>query len=289
MKRVLITGANSYVGTNVEKWLMKEPENFYVETLDMRDPNWKNYDFSKFDVVFHVAGIAHIKETKKNRELYYKVNRDLAVETAIKAKISGIKHFIFMSTMSIFGLDSGIIDDKTIIKPKSAYGISKHNAEIIINGIVDQDFGVTILRPPMIYGPKTPGNYAQLSRTVKKIRVFPNINNKRSFIYIEHFCEFVKYVILTSIQGTFHPQNKYLLGTKDLIFQISKQSGIKIHFSNILKLISVFKFSRIVRKVFGSLYYDDSIYTSVERTIVDKATLYSFEETIRRTESNRDL
>ena len=64
MKRVLITGAQSYVGINVRKWLMNKPEKFHVETLDMRDANWKNFDFSKFDVVFHVAGIAHVKEKK---------------------------------------------------------------------------------------------------------------------------------------------------------------------------------------------------------------------------------
>ena len=56
MKKVLITGANSYIGTNVEQWLLKEPDKYHVETLDMKDPNWINFDFSKFDVVFHVAG-----------------------------------------------------------------------------------------------------------------------------------------------------------------------------------------------------------------------------------------
>jgi nucleoside-diphosphate-sugar epimerase len=75
LKRVLITGANSYVGTNVEKWLMKEPDKFYVETLDMKDPNWRNFDFSKFDVVFHVAGIAHVSTKKSMKDLYYKVNQ----------------------------------------------------------------------------------------------------------------------------------------------------------------------------------------------------------------------
>ena len=90
MKRVLITGANSYVGTNVEKWLMKEPDKYYVETLDMKDPNWREFDFSKFDVVFHVAGIAHVSKKKSLKELYYKVNTNITVKTD---KISKTKFF----------------------------------------------------------------------------------------------------------------------------------------------------------------------------------------------------
>src|SRR5690554_777205 len=162
MKRVLITGANSYIGTNVEKWLLKEPDKYHVETLDMKDPNWMNFDFSKFDVVFHVAGIAHIKETKKNRDLYYKINRDLAVETAKKAKNSGVRQFIFLSSMSVYGIDKGVISKDTIPKPKSAYGKSKYEAENEIRSIETDSFIVTILRPPMVYGYKSPGNFQKL-------------------------------------------------------------------------------------------------------------------------------
>src|SRR5690606_12783164 len=131
MKRVLITGANSYIGMSVEKWLLKQPDKYSVETLDMKDPNWVNFDFSKFDVVLHVAGIAHIKQTKKNKDLYYRVNRDLAVDTARKAKEAGIKQFVFLSTMSVYGKVTGIIKDDTIPNPKDAYGKSKYEAEVL--------------------------------------------------------------------------------------------------------------------------------------------------------------
>ena len=88
MKRVLITGANSYVGTNVERWLKKYPDEFEVDTVGTFNDEWKTADFSRYDVVFHVAGIAHQKETKENAHLYYEVNKDLAIETAKKAKES---------------------------------------------------------------------------------------------------------------------------------------------------------------------------------------------------------
>jgi hypothetical protein len=118
MKRILITGKNSYIGTSVEKWLLKEPEKYSVDTIDMLNESWREHDFSKYDVVFHVAGIAHIKETKNNRNLYFKINRDLAYETALKAKQDGVKQFIFLSSMSVYGIEKGIIDKNTSLNPK---------------------------------------------------------------------------------------------------------------------------------------------------------------------------
>ena len=95
MKRVLITGKGSYIGSYFRDYLKEFPNDYYVEELDVRDDSWKQFDFSKFDVVYHVAGIAHIKETKENASLYYKVNRDLAVEIAKLSKSYGVKHFIW--------------------------------------------------------------------------------------------------------------------------------------------------------------------------------------------------
>lgn len=130
MKRVLITGANSYIGMSFEKWMAKmHPGEFEIDTVDMVGDGWREKDFAGYDVVFHVAGIAHIKENKKNKHLYYEINRDLAVKTAKKAKMAGIRQFIFMSTMSIYGMDTGVITKSTLPQPKNSYGDSKMQAE----------------------------------------------------------------------------------------------------------------------------------------------------------------
>ena len=90
MKRILITGANSFVGTNIEKWLIREPEQFQVDTVDTMNEAWKKADFTKYDVVFHVAGIAHVNPKLEMAPLYYKVNRDLTIEIANWAKEHGV-------------------------------------------------------------------------------------------------------------------------------------------------------------------------------------------------------
>jgi nucleoside-diphosphate-sugar epimerase len=284
LKKVLITGANSYVGTNVEKWLMKEPENFYVETLDMKDPNWTSFDFSRFDVVFHVAGIVHKKVTKETKDLYYKVNQDLAIEVAEKSKKSGVKRFIFMSTMSVYGLNRGAIHNKTPLNPKTEYGKSKRNAEIEIETLQNENFKVAILRPPLIYGPNSIGNYVFLSNFVKKYKIFPKIDNKKSFIFIDHFCEFIKLIIFSNKSGIFHPQNSFLMSTTSMVEEIKKITKKKIIISKIFNFVLLFKFLNKVSKVFDSLYYDNTLYSDLETDMIQRSSILTFSETIQMTE-----
>ncbi len=257
MKRVLITGANSYVGTNVEKWLMKEPDKYYVETLDMKDPNWKDFDFSKFDVVFHVAGIAHRKVKKRNKEIYYLINRDLAINTASKAKNQGVNHFIFMSSMSVYGKSEGVITKNTIETPISDYGISKLQAEVELKKLNSESFTVSIIRPPMIYGYKAPGNFNSLIKFSKYLFLVPSIRNKRSMIFVDNFAITIKYIIDKKNIDYALVQDKEYVNTIDLIFKIRKVLGKKTFKSTVLGyLLLIFKRIRFVKKVFGSLYYD---------------------------------
>lgn len=276
MKRILITGQNSYIGSSLEKWLMKEPKNYQVDTINMRDESWKEKDFSTYDVVFHVAGIAHVKETKANRDLYYKVNRDLAYETAQKAKSDGVKQFIFLSSMSVYGLETGTINENTPTKPNSAYGKSKLEAEKLINSLVDELFIVTILRPPMVYGKDCKGNYPRLANLALKTPIFPKVNNKRSMIYIDNLSNFIKQIIDNCSEGLFFPQNAEYVNTSDMVGLIAKAHGKKIKMTKVFNpLLKIIRLS-IVKKVFGDLVY--------EYRMFNVANLVSMEDSIELTE-----
>lgn len=255
MKKILITGANSYIGTSLERWLSKEPEKYTVDTVDMIGDSWKQKDFSGYDVVFHVAGIAHVKETKKNKELYYKVNRDLSYETARKAKKEGIKQFIFLSSMSVYGLEKGIIDENTPLNPKTNYGKSKLQAERLIVPLSDENFKVAVLRPPMVYGKGCKGNYRRLAKLALKTPIFPNIHNKRSMIYIDNLCEFIRLLIDDCSSGIFFPQNEEYVCTSEMVKLIAETHGKKVLmtklFNPLIRLLSI----STVNKVFGDLVY----------------------------------
>lgn len=259
MKRVLITGKNSYIGTSLEKWLMREPNKYKVDTVDMKDGLWKEKDFSQYDVVFHVAGIAHIKETRDNQDLYYKVNRDLAYEAAQKAKQDGVEQFIFLSSMSVYGIKNGVIHKNTPLNPNSVYGKSKIEAEDLINHLQDDSFTVATLRPPMVYGKGCRGNYPRLAGLALKTPIFPNVDNKRSMIYIDNLSEFVKQLIDNRSGGLFFPQNAEYVNTSEMVRLIAEAHGKKIVmtklFNPLLRLLNV----STVNKVFGDLAYEMSM------------------------------
>lgn len=284
MKNILITGKNSYIGISVENWLMKEPDKYKVDTIDMKDGLWKDKDFSKYDVVFHVAGIAHVSYGPKMEDLYYKVNRDLAIETAEKAKAEGVKQFIFMSSIIVYGDSSSnkrIIDRNTVPAPSNFYGNSKLQAEEGIKQLESDDFKVVVLRPPMIYGKGSKGNYPKLANMAKKIPVFPDIDNERSMLHIDNLCEFIKIMIDHEESGLYFPQNKEYVKTSELVKAIAEVHGKKIimtkFFNPVLKLMFGIG---IVNKVFGNLMYDKSM------SEYDKANyiIRDFRESIELTE-----
>ena len=262
MKRVLITGANSYVGTNVEKWLMKEPDKFYVETLDMKNPNWKEFDFSSFDVVFHVAGIAHVSTKKSMKDLYFKVNRDLAIETAIKAKESGVKQFIFMSSMIIYGKENNIGNFKHInikkYKPINDYGKSKLEADLFIQNLGDINFKITSIRSPVVYGDNCKGNYQLLEKLALKLALLPDIKNYRSMLNIDRLSLALRNIIFYQIVGVVYPQDEIYQSTFNIMVNSRIKYGKKVRKTKIFNFIIIILsyFFPIIKKAFGNKTYD---------------------------------
>ena len=266
MKKILITGANSYVGQSVENHLKNWPEAYRVDTLDMIGESWREFSFQGYDAVFHVAGIVHQEKTKNDpaqAELYDRVNVRLAVEAAQKAKSEGVKQFVFMSSASVYGLSAPIgkvvmITKDTPLKPVDHYGISKAKAEEELNRLKGEGFCLTILRPPMIYGKGCKGNYQTMAKLAKKLPVFPYVRNQRSMLYMENLAEFVRMVIDDEAEGVYCPQNKEYTNTSDMVNLIAHANGkgiLMIHgFAWALKILS--RFTGIVDKAFGSLCYD---------------------------------
>ena len=262
MKRILITGKNSYVGTSVENWLNKSEGAYQINSIDMHGDQWKSHDFSQYDVVFHVAGIAHVSSnpSKDEAELYYRVNRDLAIETAKKAKAEGVSQFIFMSSIIVYGdvkETNGKITKDTIPNPKNAYGDSKLQAEQGLKPLQSKDFNIAILRPPMIYGPNSKGNYQKLVKFARISPIFPNYPNKRSMLHIDNLSEFIKQLIDNNQNGLFFPQNKEYVCTSQMVKDLAYEQGKKIYLTKIFNpLISGLKNVNVINKVFGDLYYD---------------------------------
>lgn len=279
MKRILITGKTSYIGVNLKVWLEQYPDKYQVESISVRDNSWKNMSFSGYDVVVHVAGLAHIREKKHNTPLYYSVNRDLAFEIAVKAKDAGVNHFIFFSSMSVFGVSNGVITKNTVPNPVNHYGKSKLEAENLINSLANESFRIAILRPPMVYGYGCKGNYPKLAKLANLTPVFPRIDNKRSVIYIDNLSDCICCIVDGSKTGFFHPQNSSYVSTGKIVEQIALVRGRKVIFTKLFNgLIRIGTLHiDFLNKVFGTLVYDWDISIACE-------TL-SFADSITRTEN----
>ena len=290
MKKILITGANSYIGTSFEKYIKDNyPEQYEIDTVDMIGDGWREKSFSGYDSVFHVAGIAHSDSGKISAEkekLYYAVNTDLTIETAKKAKADGAGQFIFMSSAIVYGESAPIGKDKLITKdtpvsPANCYGDSKVQAENGIRPLNGENFKVVILRPPMIYGKGSKGNYPLLAKFALKTPVFPYVKNERSMLYIGNLCEFVRLMIENEESGIFWPQNAEYSNTSELVKLIAEAHGKRVRlvkgFGWALKLLS--HMTPIVNKAFGSLRYDMGMsgYLAEYRNI-------NLADTIRKTE-----
>ncbi|MBP2114398.1 NAD-dependent epimerase/dehydratase family protein [Paenibacillus silagei] len=262
-KRILITGKGSYVGTSLMKWLDQWPSQYNIEFLSLKGEEWRGVDLTKYEVIFHVAALVHKREKKTSEDQYYKVNRDLTIELATKAKKSGVGHFIFMSSFSVYGFNGGIksevvLNKNTICNPNSYYGKSKFEAEKGLTEIISENFKIAIIRAPMVYGPNSPGNYERLRRLSLKIKFFPLIKNQRSMIFIDYLSEFIRLVIDNQAYGTFFPQNKEYINTNNLIKLISSENNKKVIFSKFLGFV----FSKfgvkigVIKKVYGNLVFD---------------------------------
>ena len=297
MKRILITGAGSYVGESVRRYMMETaPGAYQIDAVDTMGPStsfgqvqgkqaayWKDVDMSQYDVVYHVAGIAHVNADPKMESLYYKVNRDLTIEVAKHAKAAGVKQFIFMSSQIVFhesqSLKTEMLTADTKENPNGFYGDSKLQAELGIKPLEDENFKVCILRPCMIYGPNAKGNFPRLVKLATKVPVFPCWHNKRSMLYIDNLAEFVKQTILRELSGTYYPQNRELADTVEIIRFFAKASGHRIW---ITKLLNPFVWLgsfvlQPLNKMFATYYYDP------EMSKMDfDYHLVSFEESLKR-------
>lgn len=261
MKKVLITGANSYIGCSFEAYVRENEKDWIIDTIDMRDGSWREKDFFKYDAIFHVAGIVHQKKGAVPDDVYYKVNCDLVVDVAKKAKAEGVKQFVFLSTMSVYGILMGYIDHNTVANPVNAYGKSKLKAEDQLKELASENFLVAVVRPPMIYGKGCKGNFVSLSKLADKIPVFPYFLNKRSMLYIGNLNVFIWYVIDREITGMLFPQDGEFVSIWDIvrIFREKKNKkiiGIKL-FNPIIKLLR--KRIRVLQKVCGDLCYEKSM------------------------------
>ena len=273
-KKILVTGTSGYIGTSFKQYMDKingnMPQNlWHVTFVSVRSEKWRELDFAEYDVILHTAALVHKKEQPEMEQQYHEVNYVLTKELAEKAvtdvkknnEQTGANHkiqFVFLSTMSVYGIVTGRIDKNTKPAPKNFYGKTKLMAEETLQQMASENFLVTIVRPPMIYGKECTGNYSLLEKLATKLPFFPKCANERSMLYIDNMSEFLRLAMEREATGVFCPQNAEFVNTSEMVALIRKSYGKKgVTIPGFGWLLAIFagKIS-LFGKVFGTLTYE---------------------------------
>jgi UDP-glucose 4-epimerase len=256
MKKVLIIGEGSYIGNSFAAFAK---ERYEIKIVSSLNDAWRSAGFAEYDSILCAAGIAHIKQTKKNESLYYKINCGLAADFARKAKAENAGQFIFLSSMAVYGTSRSEIGEDTAPEPSPGdfYGGSKLKAEQELQKLAGDNFKLCIVRPPMVYGKGCKGNFPKLVKLAKITPVFPDYPNKRSMIYIDNLCNFLCGLIDGGNDGIFLPQNNEHINTADLVRCIAECCNKRIYMTRLFNPLIRFGIRRVplLGKLFGDLYY----------------------------------
>ena len=284
MINVLITGGGGFIAGAVRSRLEEFPGRYRVGCVSLRDGAWREKGFSGWDCVVHAAGIAHVKNDPALEGEYLRVNRDLTLEVARRAKADGARQFIFLSSVIVYGdpPPAGArftIGPDTPPAPANAYGRSKLEAEEGLRALADEGFRVAALRLPMVFGRGCKGNYNALAALAQKSPVFPRFENRRGVLYVENLAEYIRRIIDAGEGGLFFPQDE-IVSTAQLAAQIARAHGRRLSLLRALNpAVRLLGRRGMVRRAFGDMAADPALAARFE-----KWRRYDFEASIRRTE-----
>jgi len=275
--KVLVTGSNGYLGSS---FLNQYNNKYSFENFSLLTQKIEDINFDKVDVILHCAALVHQK-VEHPYEKYHETNVEYPVKLAKLAKQNGVKQFVFISTIAVYGEDDERLDGNTICNPITPYGKSKLEAEKELLKLNDDSFIVSIIRPPMIYGKDAPGNIDSLVKLVKKLSIIPlgGIENKRSFVSVQNLCHLVDLVIEQQKAGVFLASDDEPLSTTRLIELIAKNLDKKIYLIKIPFFETLLKVAKpsFHKRLYGSLEVDNNI----TKEKLDLTNPYSLEDGIR--------
>ncbi len=199
------------------------------------------------------------------KEKYFEVNTELTRKVAEAAKKNKVKHFVFYSTVAVYGTH-GSLNEKLIltkeskVNPKTPYAQSKWEAEKILKNLENSNFKISILRPPMVYGENCPGNMKKLEKLVKALPILPfgNNENKRTLVHIDKLLEITKEVIDKEISGIIIPKNDEEMSIKEIVEEIIKKENKEKLLIKFPKLIinTLYKIDpEMIESLYGNLIF----------------------------------
>ncbi|ADN09535.1 NAD-dependent epimerase/dehydratase family protein [Sulfurimonas autotrophica] len=255
---LLVTGSSGFVG---KYFIEKYADKYNIETFSFLHDDFENLDLNGIDTIVHLSALVHQMGGAESTE-YERINVTQSVELANKAKASGVKQFVFMSSVKVYGEETNsAYREKTTCKPEDEYGKSKLKAELELQKLEDESFKVSIIRTPIVYGYGVKANIKNLIGLVQKVSVLPfgDIQNKRSMVYVGNLCFFMDTIIEKQLSGVFLTADERAFSTTELVALIANALGKKVYlirvpfFESFLKVVK----PSFHKRLFGSLEVDN--------------------------------
>lgn len=275
--KILVTGATGYLGSNFIKFCKEEYE--FVQFSLVKN-KLESINFKDIDTVLHCAALVHQK--KEHPYSYYnEINTEYPKLLAKLAKDNGVKHFVFISTIAVYGLDQEKIHLGTPFNIQNDYAKSKLEAEKVLMDMQTENFKISIVRPPMIYGKNAPGNIQNLKVLIQNFRIIPlgGLNNLRTFVYIDNLCFGLKRIIELEKNGEFLISDSESVSTTHLISEMANSMKKRVILVNISvgAFFIKYLFPNLYKKLFTNLVIDNSETLSK----LDYISPFSFKEGIK--------
>lgn len=276
--KVLLTGSRGFIGSYFQKHYMQK---YTIRTFSFLKDDLNALHVKEIDVVIHLSALVH-QMSGASDEAYEKMNVMQTLELALKAKESGVKQFIFMSTVKVYGEESDLpYTEISLCHPQDAYGRTKLKAEQELQKLTSEDFSVSIIRTPIVYGYGVKANIKNLVTLVANISLLPfgNIHNKRSLTYVGNLCAMIDKIIEKKKSGIFLAGDDKPLSTTRLIELIALNLKKKVFFINLPLFSFLLKWIKpsFYKRLFESLEIDNT----QTKKILEFQNPYSMEDGIK--------
>lgn len=218
--KLLLTGSHGFVGSY---FYQKFHTSYEIERFSFLQDRFEDLHVKGIDAIVHLSALVH-QMGGASAQAYEDINVTQTLALARKAKESGARHFIFMSTVKVYGEESDeVYTENFTCKPQDEYGKSKLKAEEELQKLEDDNFKVAIVRTPIVYGYGVKANLKNLMVLVDKIPVLPfgSIKNRRSLTYVGNLCALLECIIQKQQRGIFLASDDKALSTTQLIQAIA--------------------------------------------------------------------
>lgn len=281
---IFLTGSTGFIGS----YFIKKSPNYSIIPFSFQNRLIDDIDFDQIDAVVHLAALVHQMEGAF-KEAYFHVNTQKTLELAKKAKEAGVKQFIFMSTVKVYGEENKTpYTENSPCNPQDDYGKSKLAAEEALKAIEDENFIVSIIRTPVVYGPDVKGNIKSLIKLIKKVPILPfkSIKNQRSMVYVGNLCAMINTIIEQKKSGIFLASDDENTSTTELIQTIATAMNRKIVLLNIPGFKPLLQALKPIfyQRLYGNLIIDNTL----TKNTLSFQNPYSFKEGIKQTITGSD-